>query len=177
MRHESWAVPDFYDELAERGIGFVNIDQPLFQQLDQAERDGDGAGGYVRIHGRNYREWFRKDAGVEARYDYLYSPAELTPWAERSVQVAESGRGRRLRGREQSLPREGGGERDSAARAWCATSRFPRRSRCTRRTRTSWRRGRTRLNGRTRTRELRRRPRTADARFAQLTSNRNELAS
>ena len=43
VRHASWAVPEFYDELAERGIGFVNIDQPLFRQLGQAERDGDGA--------------------------------------------------------------------------------------------------------------------------------------
>ena len=91
VRHESWAVPEFYDELVERGIGFVNIDQPLFRNSVKPSATATAPVGYVRIHGRNYREWFRKDAGVEARYDYLYTPAELTPWAERSVQVAEAG--------------------------------------------------------------------------------------
>jgi len=91
VRHASWAVPEFYGELAERGIGFVNIDQPLFRHSVKPSATATARVGYVRIHGRNYREWFRKDAGVEARYDYLYSPAELAPWAERSVQVAESG--------------------------------------------------------------------------------------
>jgi len=91
VRHASWAVPDFYDELAERGIGFVNIDQPLFRHSVKPSATTTAPVGYVRIHGRNYREWFRKDAGVEARYDYLYTPAELKPWAERSRQVAEGG--------------------------------------------------------------------------------------
>ena len=91
VRHVSWAVPEFYAELAEHGIGFVNIDQPLFKNSVKPSATATAPVGYVRIHGRNYREWFRKNAGVEARYDYLYSPAELTPWAERSIEVAESG--------------------------------------------------------------------------------------
>jgi uncharacterized protein YecE (DUF72 family) len=34
--------------------------------------------GYVRLHGRNYRAWFAKDkAEASARYDYLYTPAEV----------------------------------------------------------------------------------------------------
>ena len=91
VRHESWAVPAFYAELVDRGIGFVNIDQPLFRHSVKPSATATAPVGYVRIHGRNYREWFRKNAGVEARYDYLYSPAELTPWAERSIEVAASG--------------------------------------------------------------------------------------
>jgi uncharacterized protein YecE (DUF72 family) len=91
VRHASWAVPEFYDELADQGIGFVNIDQPLFRHSVKPSATATAPVGYVRIHGRNYREWFRKDAGVEARYDYLYSPAELAPWAERSRQIAEGG--------------------------------------------------------------------------------------
>jgi uncharacterized protein YecE (DUF72 family) len=91
VRHASWAVPEFYSELAEQGIGFVNIDQPLFRHSVKPSATTTAPVGYVRIHGRNYREWFRKNAGVEARYDYLYSPAELAPWAERSKEVAESG--------------------------------------------------------------------------------------
>jgi uncharacterized protein YecE (DUF72 family) len=91
VRHESWAVPEFYRELTDQGIGFVNIDQPLFKNSVKPSATATAPVGYVRIHGRNYREWFRKNAGVEARYDYLYTPAELAPWAERTVEVAESG--------------------------------------------------------------------------------------
>jgi len=91
VRHASWAVPEFYEELTERGIGFVNIDQPLFRHSVKPSATTTAPVGYVRIHGRNYRDWFRKDAGVEARYDYLYSPAELEPWAARTREVAESG--------------------------------------------------------------------------------------
>jgi uncharacterized protein YecE (DUF72 family) len=91
VRHVSWTVPDFYSELAERGIGFVNIDQPLFKNSVKPSATTTAPVGYVRIHGRNYHEWFRKNAGVEARYDYLYSPAELEPWAGRAEEVADSG--------------------------------------------------------------------------------------
>ena len=91
VRHVSWAVPEFYEELTERGIGFVNIDQPLFKNSVKPSSTATSAVGYVRIHGRNYREWFRKDAGPIARYDYLYSPAELDSWATRTKEVAESG--------------------------------------------------------------------------------------
>lgn len=91
VRHSSWDVPEFFAELIERGIGFVNIDQPLFRHSVKPSARVTAPVGYVRIHGRNYRDWFRKDAGVEARYDYLYSPEELGPWAERSVRLAESG--------------------------------------------------------------------------------------
>ena len=88
VRHSSWNTPDFYDELAERGIGFVNIDQPLFHNSIKPGASVTSAVGYIRVHGRNYREWFRKGAGVEARYDYLYSKEELKPWAERAKEIA-----------------------------------------------------------------------------------------
>jgi uncharacterized protein YecE (DUF72 family) len=44
--------------------------------------------GYVRLHGRNYEDWFRQGAGVDERYDYLYSADELGPWVERSRDIA-----------------------------------------------------------------------------------------
>jgi uncharacterized protein YecE (DUF72 family) len=44
----------------------------------------------VRLHGRNADSWFRADAGVNERYDYLYSAEELAPWAERTRRVAEA---------------------------------------------------------------------------------------
>ena len=87
VRHESWNVPHLYAELAERGIGFVNIDQPRFRNSIKPSATATAPVGYVRLHGRNYEDWFRQGAGVEARYDYLYTSEELDPWAERAKEV------------------------------------------------------------------------------------------
>ena len=88
VRHASWNVPAFYQGLAERGVGFVNVDQPLFAKSLGPSATATAPVGYVRLHGRNYEDWWRSDAGVEARYDYLYTAAELAPWAERARAVA-----------------------------------------------------------------------------------------
>ncbi len=90
VRHASWNIPAFYEELEERGIGFVNIDQPMFRHSIAPSAKATSPVGYVRVHGRNYGDWFRKDAGVEARYDYLYSPAELRPWVDRTREIAKA---------------------------------------------------------------------------------------
>lgn len=89
VRHESWNVPEFYGGLAERGIGFVNIDQPLFSNSIKPSAVTTSHVGYVRVHGRNFRDWFRKAAGRDERYDYLYPAHELEPWAERTKEIAE----------------------------------------------------------------------------------------
>lgn len=87
VRHESWNVAGFYSELADRGIGFVNIDQPRFRHSIKPSATTTAPVGYIRLHGRNYEDWFREGAGVEERYDYLYSAEELDPWAERAKEV------------------------------------------------------------------------------------------
>ena len=38
---------------------------------------------YVRLHGRNYKNWFKQDAGRDERYNYLYTKEELQDWIER----------------------------------------------------------------------------------------------
>lgn len=88
VRHASWNVPPFFAQLAERGIGFVNIDQPLFSDSIKPTSISTAPVGYVRVHGRNYKDWFRENAGRDARYDYLYTADELQPWAERTKEIA-----------------------------------------------------------------------------------------
>jgi uncharacterized protein YecE (DUF72 family) len=88
VRHESWNVPETYVELAERGVGFVNLDQPQFRRSLRPSAVVTAHVGYVRVHGRNYHDWFRAGAGRDARYDYLYSAEELAPWAERTKAIA-----------------------------------------------------------------------------------------
>jgi len=88
VRHASWNVPEFYRSLAEQGIGFVNLDQPLFRNSLGPTARATASVGYVRIHGRNYQDWFRATATRDERYDYLYTADELAPWAERARAVA-----------------------------------------------------------------------------------------
>ena len=42
---------------------------------------------YVRLHGRNYEQWFDSDSRDD-RYNYLYSENELSDWKERIEVVA-----------------------------------------------------------------------------------------
>jgi uncharacterized protein YecE (DUF72 family) len=44
--------------------------------------------GYVRLHGRNYKDWFNSDDRND-RYNYLYSEDELGAWKEKIENVAE----------------------------------------------------------------------------------------
>jgi uncharacterized protein YecE (DUF72 family) len=88
VRHSSWLVPDFFRTLAEDGIGFVNIDQPLYHDSIGPSSHVTSHVGYVRVHGRNYKDWFRDKAPVEQRYNYLYPAEELEPWAERTKEIA-----------------------------------------------------------------------------------------
>jgi uncharacterized protein YecE (DUF72 family) len=93
VRHASWNEPDFYASLNERSVGIVNIDQPVFQHSIKPEARVTGdAIGYVRLHGRNYGNWFRDEAETHERYDYLYSTEELKGWLDRIHEVAKRAR-------------------------------------------------------------------------------------
>ena len=88
VRHLSWLAPDFLRNLEEEGVGFVNIDQPRFHDSIGPTAHATSRVGYVRVHGRNYKDWFREKAPVEQRYNYLYPPDELKPWANRAKEIA-----------------------------------------------------------------------------------------
>ena len=88
VRHSSWLAPEFLRTLEEDGIGFVNIDQPLYHDSIGPTSHVTSHVGYVRVHGRNYKDWFRQKAQVEQRYNYLYPPEELEPWAARAQEIA-----------------------------------------------------------------------------------------
>jgi uncharacterized protein YecE (DUF72 family) len=89
LRHESWNRPAVYQSLERRGVGFCNIDQPLFKSSIRPSARTTSMVGYVRLHGRNYQNWFSESASVADRYDYLYSPDELDPWIDKIKTVGE----------------------------------------------------------------------------------------
>jgi uncharacterized protein YecE (DUF72 family) len=88
IRHSSWNDPDLLSRLAEHGVGFCNIDQPRLGASLRGTEHVTSPLGYVRLHGRNYKDWFQADNRND-RYNYLYKPAELKPWAEKIRSVAE----------------------------------------------------------------------------------------
>ena len=88
VRHDSWNTPEFFAELESRGVGFVNVDQPLFRHSIKPSAHATSHVGYVRVHGRNWKDWFRKNAGRDERYDYLYSASQLRPWVTRAQELA-----------------------------------------------------------------------------------------
>ena len=92
MRHSSWDKPEVYSWLAERCVGFCNIDQPIIGRSLKPGEHLTAPVGYVRLHGRNYNEWFSEgDEGRPSahRYDYLYRADELEPWVERIRHIAK----------------------------------------------------------------------------------------
>jgi uncharacterized protein YecE (DUF72 family) len=84
MRHGSWDAPAFFDLLSENLAAFCNIDQPLVgDSIRPSSVSTTSEFAYVRLHGRNDKNWFREDAGRDDRYDYLYTKDELEGWISR----------------------------------------------------------------------------------------------
>jgi uncharacterized protein YecE (DUF72 family) len=89
LRHESWNNPRILQTLEDLGLGLCDIDQPLFPNSIKPSAEVTSAIGYIRLHGRNYQNWFREEANVVERYDYLYSRDELEPWVDRIKEIAQ----------------------------------------------------------------------------------------
>ncbi len=94
VRHSSWNDPAFFQLLHEMGVGFCNIDQPLIGRSLKASEIATAPVGYIRLHGRRYDTWFSDDPELplHERYNYLYSQAELAPWAQRIRSVEKRSR-------------------------------------------------------------------------------------
>jgi uncharacterized protein YecE (DUF72 family) len=88
VRHESWDNPETIAEFTQANVGFCNIDQPVLgKSLAPTEHVTSGVG-YVRLHGRNYDQWFDSD-NRDDRYNYLYKPAELEKWKQKVEIIAQ----------------------------------------------------------------------------------------
>jgi uncharacterized protein YecE (DUF72 family) len=91
VRHSSWDNPGFYRLLADERVCFCNIDQPVFpNSIAPSAVATIPEFSYVRLHGRNYQDWFREGAGRDDRYNYLYGKGELEEWVERIKQLGRN---------------------------------------------------------------------------------------
>lgn len=87
IRHASWNEPEILDWLQGLEVGLCNIDQPLLGRAIHPSAHATSVVGYIRLHGRNYKQWFA-ETNVRDRYDYLYSSDELAKWKDRALEVA-----------------------------------------------------------------------------------------
>jgi uncharacterized protein YecE (DUF72 family) len=103
LRHHSWsdAVIETTALLDGCAAAWVVIDEPKFtgsirQDLHKL-RDADVFGAmrsglaYFRLHGRNAAQWWEHGESDD-RYNYLYSPTELAPFAESAQAASKAGR-------------------------------------------------------------------------------------
>ncbi len=89
VRHASWGHGQTRDVLRARGVGLCVVDQPRAGGTTLAAVPAVTSEiAYLRLHGRNERDWFREDAGRDARYDYLYGIGELRPLADAALAMA-----------------------------------------------------------------------------------------
>ena len=88
VRPRSRNPPHGFKMLAELGVGFCNIDQPVIGKSIAPSAKATAPVGYIRLHGRNYEAWFTSQEHPEERYNYLYTIDELKPWAERIRNVS-----------------------------------------------------------------------------------------
>jgi len=78
VRHVSWESEKAGDWFARRAVGWCAVDQPRVGRstagvLPRVTSDV----AYLRLHGRNTADWFRPEAGRDARYDYRYDTSQL----------------------------------------------------------------------------------------------------
>jgi uncharacterized protein YecE (DUF72 family) len=91
VRDSSWNSAETLADFAQRNVGFCNIDQPTIGKSMGPTEHVTAPIAYVRLHGRNYDQWFDSDNRND-RYNYLYTETEVSPWKERIVSVAQRAR-------------------------------------------------------------------------------------
>jgi uncharacterized protein YecE (DUF72 family) len=87
VRHSSWNNEGILRYFGQKGVSFVNIDQPRLGKSLTGTEHVTSPVAYVRLHGRNYDQWFESDR-CEDRYNYLYTEKELAGWKSRIENVA-----------------------------------------------------------------------------------------
>ncbi len=102
VRHASWNNEGTLRYFAKKRVSFCNIDQPQLGQAMPATEHVTSPISYVRLHGRNYADWFaERDFDVDetnpharrdARYNYLYNTAELREWKQTIDRLAARSR-------------------------------------------------------------------------------------
>jgi uncharacterized protein YecE (DUF72 family) len=96
FRHKSWTLPERLPRvlaLLERlGFAYVCVDEPDARVGGVAPVVAVTAPhvAIVRFHGQNRAGWDKRGASVLERFNYLYTPGELSAWVGRVKRLSES---------------------------------------------------------------------------------------
>jgi len=88
VRHDSWDNPETLAYFTQRGVSFCNIDQPRIGRSLEPTEHVTAPVGYVRLHGRNYDQWFEPEKSSD-RYNYFYKEPELAGWKDKITRMAQ----------------------------------------------------------------------------------------
>jgi uncharacterized protein YecE (DUF72 family) len=92
FRHPSWTATELRRAetlrfLREHEFAYVSVDAPAQAGLPPfLAATADDA--YVRFHGRNGENWFKRNLSAAERFKYLYAERELAEWAGRFKQLS-----------------------------------------------------------------------------------------
>lgn len=87
LRHASWFDAEPTRVLLELGVSLAEIDLPRSATAPPARLTARGKLGYLRLHGRNARAWFDREATRDQKYDYLYDDVEIAAFAARAEEL------------------------------------------------------------------------------------------
>jgi len=90
FRKADWYSGKVIDAMKSRSIPLVSLDMPELPKLPPAMDVVTSSVAYIRLHGRNSEAWWGEDD--HARYDYLYTDAEMDAWAQRIKLIKEQAR-------------------------------------------------------------------------------------
>jgi len=82
FRNAQWLSSEVFDWLRHLNLGFCCVDEPRLPNLLPPLAEATSKISYVRFHGRNSAKWWQHEQAYE-RYDYSYSPSELSEWLPR----------------------------------------------------------------------------------------------
>lgn len=88
LRHNSWQSDDALAFLGGLGVTVATLDYPVTGDSFDMRICPVGENAYLRMHGRNSKAWFSKDAGRDETYNYLYSADEMEDIVDRAVELA-----------------------------------------------------------------------------------------
>jgi uncharacterized protein YecE (DUF72 family) len=98
FRHNSWHTMHTLQSLKDSGVGICNTDLPPFEHVFPLRKYATTDKGYLRYNGRNLADWYpqarpvtprERTAARNARYDYLYSPAEMAELVKGQLALRE----------------------------------------------------------------------------------------
>jgi uncharacterized protein YecE (DUF72 family) len=96
FRHRSWLEDDERADtltfLEENGLAYVSVDAPPTRASNVLPPVAAATHrvAYVRFHGRNVKTWNIKAEKSSERFNWMYTPEELSEWVEKLHALAEN---------------------------------------------------------------------------------------